>query len=260
MIKAATDAMIECLKSFTYDGYIALLEYIQKKYEIISFDQINANKNPYIILRHDVDASLSDALKMAELETEMNITSTYFFLFSCRYYNLLEKDAFQTITKISDLGHEIGLHYDVSVYDLYPIKTNETLENEIMLLQGLLNKQVKSISMHNPSITAKDDPFKSLPNYINAYDYNLFDLYVSESCRVWHINDLKKLLSYKYDKIQLVIHPLLWREKIVDRKDALDEFFNVLSFEDDKNKQNWIDVWNNHKKVINYDKEIKQKG
>ena len=239
--------MIERLKSFTYDGYVALLEYIQKKYEIISFDQINDNKTPYIILRHDVDASLSDAFKMAELEAEMNITSTYFFLFSCRYYNLLEKDAFQAITKISDLGHEIGLHYDVSVYDLYPIKSNEALENEIMLLQRLLNRQVKSISMHNPSIMAKDDPFKSASKYINAYDYNLFDLYVSESCRVWHINDLKKLLSYKYDKIQLVIHPLLWREKTVDRKDVLDEFFYELSCENDKNKQSWNELWNGAK-------------
>jgi len=61
---------------------------------------------PVINLRHDVDRMPQNALKMAKLEHELGITSTYYFR---TIPQTLKPDI---IKEISDLGHEIGYHYE----------------------------------------------------------------------------------------------------------------------------------------------------
>jgi hypothetical protein len=61
----------------------------------------------YIILRHDVDSRPGMALKMAELENRKDICSTYYFRFT---KNIFDPGI---IRRVSDLGHEIGYHYEV---------------------------------------------------------------------------------------------------------------------------------------------------
>lgn len=112
------------------------------------------------------------------------------------------------IMKMSKLGHEIGLHYDVEVYKSYRWNMMETLENEIKLLENLLNRKDFSIACHNPTAINGEDPFKNTTGYINAYDPELCENYVSDSCRAWYLEDLSRLLSFNYKKVQLLIHPL----------------------------------------------------
>lgn len=61
----------------------------------------------FIIVRHDIDGNINLGLKMAEIEQESGIHSTY--------YIRMVKDAFNPITirKIVDMGHEVGYHYEV---------------------------------------------------------------------------------------------------------------------------------------------------
>jgi hypothetical protein len=59
-----------------------------------------------VILRHDVDRKIMNALRMAKLEHEMGIHSTYYF----RYPYTFKPDI---IREVQDLGHEIGYHYEV---------------------------------------------------------------------------------------------------------------------------------------------------
>jgi len=61
---------------------------------------------PVIILRHDVDRMPQNALKMAKLEYDMVIKATYYFR---TIPQTLKPDI---IKEISDLGHEIGYHYE----------------------------------------------------------------------------------------------------------------------------------------------------
>lgn len=60
-----------------------------------------------IILRHDVDRKPENALRMAKLEHELGVRSTYYF--RCVPVSF---DA-NMIRQISEMGHEIGFHYEV---------------------------------------------------------------------------------------------------------------------------------------------------
>ena len=65
--------------NFSYNHYKQTLEKIKKTHKILTFGN-SSDKD--VILRHDVDASLEAALKMAELENKINVSSTYFILLS----------------------------------------------------------------------------------------------------------------------------------------------------------------------------------
>ena len=108
---------------FTLKMYKKLLQtFLDKDYHIFSFNQfillnspssplINSSthqlpNSPTLILRHDVDRMPQNALKMAKLEYDMVIKATYYFR---TIPQTLKPDI---IKEISDLGHEIGYHYE----------------------------------------------------------------------------------------------------------------------------------------------------
>ncbi len=63
--------------------------------------------NRVIILRHDVDRKVSNALEIAKLESEYGIRSTF-------YFRCDTKGTFPEayISQIASLGHEVGYHYE----------------------------------------------------------------------------------------------------------------------------------------------------
>jgi len=62
--------------------YIKFLKILKQKYKIVPFCEVSKEDDSFLILRHDVDASLEAALKMARVEKNLGIRSTYFVLFS----------------------------------------------------------------------------------------------------------------------------------------------------------------------------------
>jgi len=245
--------MLEDLKKFTYDVYIDFLKLLRSKYRIVTFSEASEANCPYVIMRHDVDASLDAALTMAKIETGLNIRSTYFVLFSHKLYNLLETDSLRTLREISELGHEIGLHYDLEAYEGYHRDLKETLEDEARLLEKLLNKRVVSIACHNPSTLKSGDPFKNIPKYINAYNPSLYDLYVSDSCRAWTMEDLRRLLKFDYKRAQLLVHPVFWTEVRCNRDAVLERLFQLVEKKNHDYKYKWLELWHKNPRVKQYD-------
>ena len=77
-------------------------------YKVITVEQylLGKNQEPFVVLRHDVDRELGNALAMAELEHGFGINSTYYFRFPSTF-------DVNSLSRISGLGHEIGYHYEV---------------------------------------------------------------------------------------------------------------------------------------------------
>lgn len=249
--------MINDLQDFTYDAYIKFLTLLKKSFRIIPSCEVSRNTDSFLILRHDVDASLESALKMARLENSLGIRSTYFVLFSHKFYNLLEKDSLTTLREISKLNHEIGLHYDVGTYESYGQNLKETLENEIKLLERLLNTKVFSIACHNVSLMTGKDPFRNVAGYLNAYNPKLCENFVSDSCRAWFLRDLSRMLDCNWKIGQLLIHPFLWSDDVCERDAVLERLFEGIEKKNREYKLEWLRVWHQSPKVRDYDKLVK---
>ena len=97
------------MREFTFLSIGAVYqEFLNQGYEIISFLEYlkNPNREKVLILRHDVDRFPKQSLKMAQLESDMGITATYYFRIRKSTYKP------DIINEIKSLGHEIGYHYE----------------------------------------------------------------------------------------------------------------------------------------------------
>jgi len=96
------------MRDFTIEKYrelcLALLDGGYTPLTVYSYLNKELNTGKLVILRHDIDRKPMNALKMAKLEHELGVKSTYYF----RHV----KDVFkpEIIEKIRDLGHEVGYH------------------------------------------------------------------------------------------------------------------------------------------------------
>jgi peptidoglycan/xylan/chitin deacetylase (PgdA/CDA1 family) len=247
------------LDRFDYDTYTNLLELLRKTNMNVTFEDFPLPDNSirYFILRHDVDFCPEAALRMAELEAKMGIRASYFVLLSTPYYNLLSEQYLDFPRRLVEMGHEVGLHYDVRVYTAFGRdRLLEALESHSFLLAKLSGKRVKSIAMHNPSISG-EDPFRSIKQFINAYDdqYTKEIMYLSDSCGAWRDEAVSVLeIGNIPSCLQLLIHPLFWDRETANRWARLDEFMQskVITLREDI--QRVKGMWAQHPGLLQHDR------
>ena len=194
--------------NFNLNNYIKIIqEYKQKNYKFINFNN-NVDEYKNIILRHDVDFDIQKAFEMAKAENSEDITSTFFFLLRSDSYNFSEKQNIAYIKKIMDLGHEIGIHFDSTLYN-DPALGFELEMNLFKLLTGV---DSKVISFHRPNNFYLDnnDLFFGLPHtYQNKFFKDI--KYISDSGGAFfYDNPLKCDEFYESKSVQLLIHPIWW--------------------------------------------------
>ena len=102
-----------------------------------------------VVLRHDVDRKPENALRMAELEHALGVTSTYYFR---RPHTFIP----EIIEQVLSLGHEVGYHYEVLA------KAKGDYEEAIALFARELEEfrslcDVRTICMHGSPLSRYDN-------------------------------------------------------------------------------------------------------
>lgn len=142
---------------FKYDSFKNMIEkMIESGYYFASFLEagglIKQNK-PFILMRHDVDISLKSAIILAEIESKLNIKSTFFILLRTENYNIFSKHNSLLIKKIINMGHYLGLHFDCSSYSKYKsiADLRDACDKECNILENWFNTPISIISYHRPN-------------------------------------------------------------------------------------------------------------
>ena len=136
---------------FTYDAYRKLLlTFKNNGYQDIFYQEADMTKKQ-VILRHDIDNSIEDALKIAEIEKEVGMKSTYFVLIGTEFYNLFTKRSKEMIEKIIAYGHSVQLHFDVTNYEIGSKEDLiQMIEKEMRILEMITKQPVHVVSFHRP--------------------------------------------------------------------------------------------------------------
>ena len=101
---------------FTYTAYRELLDFLrQGGYAFTDYHDYQSYPR-CVILRHDIDNSLPQALRLAEIEAEEGVKSTWFVLLRTDFYNPASAASQRILRRLGELGHEIGLHFDEMAY------------------------------------------------------------------------------------------------------------------------------------------------
>lgn len=135
----------------TLANYRVLCDAISQKQSDCRFiTNLNSSvSNQLVILRHDVDRKPNRALRMAKLEFDAGIKSTYYF----RSTNDVFKP--EIMKEIERMGHEVGYHYEVLVKAKGDVdKAIELFEKELSSFRE--HVEVRSICSHGSPLSQYD--------------------------------------------------------------------------------------------------------
>lgn len=250
--------------NFTLSNYSSLL----KKFEECGFnfrlvtEMKNSEEKKVVFLRHDIDLHISLVKELAQIESSMNISATYYVPLTL-HFNVLYPKNRQIIRDLVELGHNVGLHYDLETYPYDCSKARKHLDWEVGLLSDIIGQSVNTIAMHQPH-KGQPDLFRIIDDYVNPHDprYQNGLLYVSDSCRAWRDETISLFFcANPPSRLLLTTHPELWLDgSIDDRMVYLDEVLikkgtsqNIDYF--DKNVR---EVWLSHPAPMLHDERQKK--
>ena len=200
---------------FTYAAYRELIELLkQKEYQFCGYFDY-ADKKKSVIMRHDIDNSVAHSVRLAQIEYEAGIQSTYFVLLKTDFYNPASKSVNDDLRKIKDLGHEIGLHFDETVYQGDDAESlPKMIRKEAGILADICGFPIRSFSMHRPNrVTLEKD--LHVDGLVNSYGHNFFcDFkYLSDSRHNWREPVLDIIRSEQYERLLILTHALWYSEE-----------------------------------------------
>ena len=252
---------------FSFQHYKEILEIAQKSnYEFINFEEfierdknqkkVNFSDQKICLLRHDVDFEFAKNYDLAKIEYDLGIKSTFFIQCSAWEYNCRDKDSFKIAKELIKMGHQIGVHLDISWYENITIdKVQSYFEKEKKLLSNILEAQVIDIfSYHNPHKLKDLVLNKAISGLRNTYEPLFFSKikYLSDS-QGWYEGCMCQIFKKsKYPKIQLLTHSYIWDE-IPD----IDFTNDVAKMIASKTKDFYEYILNAHPVCRKNDKELK---
>jgi hypothetical protein len=181
--------------------------FLQKGYVVRDFHS-SASASGELILRHDVDFDCQAAQVIAMQEAQISVQSTFFFLLRSASYNLLEPKNSDSVKAIRDLGHEVSVHYDPTLYE----SDAPGLLDECALFERIFDVKVRIVSFHRPSPAFQQltEPFHGIAHtYQPKFTKDI--CYLSDSQGAFRYGHPHASEAFQAGRsVQLLTHPIWW--------------------------------------------------
>jgi hypothetical protein len=239
---------------FTLINYNYLLTLALNNYQFCDFTTIKTRNGKSIILRHDVEYSIPIAERMANIEADLGIRATYFLQLHSVFYNPLDKDVYNSIKRIMELGHHLGLHFDSHFWG---IEKERELEKYMLIDKETLEKyfecEIKVFSFHCTNdfiLSCEKEQYAGMINVYSKYFKNQIG-YNTDSTGIWRYERLEdRLKEAKDEKLQILIHDGMWQDEILpprrrvfkvidERAEYVKMFYDEMLIEFKANNVDW---------------------
>ena len=215
------------ITDFTLAGYRILLDSLRDRgYEARRYPDSDPAKK-HLVLTHDLDMSIQSALAVAEVEHDLGVVATYFVMLRTEMYNPFSQRGLAALNRLVELGHELGLHFDASIYNDDPDILDEAAERECAALEALTGRPVQFLSFHRPAVRLQGMD-RLIAGRHHTYEPRFFSngAYCSDSRGGWHHgHPLDHPAVAEGRELQLLTHPIWWNAASDDSvREKLDRF------------------------------------
>jgi|GEM_PF-1636716 len=200
---------------YTLDNYRRLIDRFRSAgYTFGQYDG-DLTKDKLILLRHDIDYTLSYAVEFARLNAEMGIAGTFFIQSRCRLYNLLDFDVQRALEEIAALGQHFGFHAVVDSEFESLEKLQKFVAEEFSLFSRFVPRTTPVFAWHNPSILSAQGfdhikaEFPGLMNVYRAFGPGPIPYFADSNMR-YTFDELCALADQGHSAMQLAIAPMQW--------------------------------------------------
>ena len=199
---------------FTYKAYNHMLQLLKNNgYNFCSYDNYPRAER-CVIMRHDIDYSLEQAVKLAQIENDFGIQSTYFVLLTSDFYNPASSGSYRNLHDIINLGHHVGLHFDETAYSYEEYRLEYYVRKEARILSDLLDVNINAFSLHRPNQRTIETQL-IIPGLVNSYGEEFFQefKYISDSRRRWRepVEDI--IQGSEFPRLHILTHSFWYHEK-----------------------------------------------
>ncbi len=222
---------MEC--AFTEAHYREILaRLLAAGYRFCSYAGLVPGGRYQVILRHDVDLSLGEALRIARVDAELGVASTFHLLLTAEVYNLMSAAGQAFLQEVGRLGHRVGLHVDPMAIEQGQAEDASFGVGLARLFQlaGQVLGSADSYSIHRPAASGKTDALRPdrvpfpVPPYAYAAEYCEAIPYRSDSRRQWRHGCLCGWPVEEGQSLQLALHPIWWPVESCTRDEVLERY------------------------------------
>ena len=216
--------------NFTYTDYAALIDLLRENGYAFSSYVNYPGRGKCVILRHDIDYSLEQAVKLARIEKDLGVRSTYFVLLSSDFYNPASSSSYRYLHEILDLGHDIGLHFDETAYSYERFGMEYFIRKEARILSDLIDVNINSFSLHRPNHFSLETEIR-IPGLINSYGEEFFHgfKYLSDSRRRWREPVEEIIERGEFEKLHILTHAFWYHEEDLTISETILDFLRSAS-------------------------------
>lgn len=197
---------------FSLGHYRELLEAAKAGgYRFAGFDRLPEPGD--LIIRHDVDLSLEAAVRMAEVEAEAGVWSTWCLMTRSVFYNLASPEGVRAIERLRELGGRVAHHAVWPHVDL-----DERFE--------------PVVAWHNPDPGYMTEPIDGVTNVMSAPWFQPSH-YRSDSNQRWHNRSERNgcphhgLERGEFEWLHLLIHPVIWAYDGNTMRETMESFLDA---------------------------------
>lgn len=185
--------------------------------------------SPILFLRHDVRVSLKRAIQMAEIEQTHDLSATYFVRADSPLYSLNERHTRLHILELVQLGHEVGLLFDLSNTSpqdqSFAIMIERQLRPACTRLEQIMCRPVRALALYRPLPQLFNGPLL-VDGRVNADSRKLRQWMLMDAGGTWRHGNLLSRIAHANDPVlQLLLHPLWWGHTHLPASERLQEFF-----------------------------------
>lgn len=212
------------LVDFSLRSYAETLRaYRHRGYAVSSFEGfLRAPQDKHLILRHDIDNSIEQALRVARVDAEAGCSASFFLRVHARGYNLLSLPSLEIIREMEDLGHEVQLHLEGGLCEVLGSDNEDWACRQREVFEAAVGRPLGGFSLHEPArMGGIDFADRIREQWSETVQYHAYEdrfmmpsmKYLSDSSGRWREGHFAEWLD-KEPRMQVLTHPFWWFERV----------------------------------------------